>query len=837
MRLNNIIKIAFLGFSLSFVSVFTGALTSGTVVSTAQAAVVNNIDVRGNQRIDDEIVASYLTIKPGQSFNDFDIDDSVKALFATGLFGDVSIFRQGSTLVVDVEENGTVNKVFFEGNKRLKDDVLVNVARLRAQGIYSDEQAASDVERIKLAYARVGRQDADVSYEVLPLANNRVNVIYRVNEGDKTKISRIDFIGNNTFSARRLADVISTKETGLLGFLQTSDIYDESRLNSDEELLRRFYLNKGFADFQILSTQAVLDDVENEYVVTITMEEGARYTFGNVAIETSLNGVENIALDSLVETQTGDFYNAKDVEDTVVSITERVAEEGFAFVEVVPRGNRNFETNTIDVTYLVDEGARVFIEDIRIIGNDRTRDYVIRREFEISEGDAYNRVLVQKTRDRIQGLGFFESVNVSTRPGSEPDRIILFVNVVEQSTGDVSLTGGFSSNGGASGEFSFTERNFLGRGQFIRASYRGSDDETGYGFNFTEPYFLGSRVSAGIAINSTRSDDNDNRRFTVNTDSATVTFGLPLTENLSSSVFYTYSSNETEIGDALLDGTAIAPGTEIDPGPPPVEDPENVNITNGVQGDSSTELSAAFVDSVNATDGDFISSGVGYSLVYNTFDNQRTPREGVRAAFTQTYFGAGGDANYLRTEASLAAYHTLSEEQDIILFSRLRGGHIEVFGDDDNGANTGFRTLDNFQARQNYVRGFDSFGFGPRDPITDDALGGRTYWTATAEVLFPLPFVSRSLGLRGAFFADAGQISDVGDPAITSITNAATAGGLTLSPAQLEQLESDTVRASVGASLLWASPFGPLRLDYAFPINDEEFDDVEEFNFGVSSAF
>ena len=829
MRLNNIIKIAFLGFSLSFVSVFTGALTTGTVVSTAQAAVVNNIDVRGNQRIDDEIVASYLTIKPGQSFNDFDIDDSVKALFATGLFGDVSIFRQGSTLVVDVEENGTVNKVFFEGNKRLKDDVLVNVARLRAQGIYSDEQAASDVERIKLAYARVGRQDADVSYEVLPLANNRVNVIYRVNEGDKTKIARIDFIGNNTFSARRLADVITTKETGLLSFLQTSDIYDESRLNSDEELLRRFYLNKGFADFQILSTQAVLDDVENEYIVTITMEEGARYTFGNVAIETSLNGVENIALDSLVETQTGDFYNAKDVEDTVVSITERIAEEGFAFVEVVPRGNRNFETNTIDVTYLVDEGARVFIEDIRILGNDRTRDYVIRREFEISEGDAYNRVLVQKTRDRIRGLGFFESVNVSTRPGSEPDRIILFVNVVEQSTGDISLTGGFSSNGGASGEFSFTERNFLGRGQFIRASYRGSDDETGYGFNFTEPYFLGSRVSAGIGINSTRSDDNDNRRFTTNTDSATVTFGLPLTENLAASVFYTYSSNETVIGDVLLDTTDIAPNTPVSVDPP-VNDSASPNVTNGIQGDSANELSAAIVNSVDAINGDFVSSGVGYTLAYNTFDNQQTPREGVRAVLTQTYFGAGGDANYLRTEASVAAYQTLSEEQDIILFSRLRGGHIEVFGDDDN---TGFRTLDNFQARQNYVRGFDSFGFGPRDPITGDALGGRSFWTATAEVLFPLPFVSRSLGLRGAFFADAGQISDPGDPAkdaINSVNRALTAE-------QSAELGSNEIRASVGASLLWASPFGPLRLDYAFPINDQEFDDVEEFNFGVSSAF
>ena len=264
---------------------------------------------------------------------------------------------------------------------------------------------------------------------------------------------------------------------------------------------------------------------------------------------------------------------------------------------------------------------------------------------------------------------------MSTRPGSEPDRIILFVNVIEQSTGDISLTGGFSSNGGASGEFSFTERNFLGRGQFIRASFRGSDDENGYGFNFTEPYFLGSRVSAGISLNSTRSDDNDNRRFTVNTDSATVTFGLPLTENLASAVFYTYSTNETEIGSNLLDG-------------PPVLAP-STTLPDGIQGNRLGEISSAFVDSVNDTNGDFISSGIGYSLIYNTFDNQQTPREGVRAALTQTYFGVGGDAEYLRTEANVAAYQTLSEEQDIILFGRVRGGHIEVFGDDDN---TGFRT-------------------------------------------------------------------------------------------------------------------------------------------------
>ncbi|MEO0910632.1 MAG: POTRA domain-containing protein, partial [Pseudomonadota bacterium] len=272
---------------------------------------MSRIDVRGNQRIDDEVVASYLTIVPGQSFNNFDIDDSIKALFVTGLFSDVSIFPEGSTLVVEVDENATVNKVFFEGNKRLKDDALTGVVILKSQSIYSDEQAATDVDRINLAYSRVGRRDATVSFEVVPLANNRVNVIYRINEGEKTKIAQINFVGNDTFSGRRLADVISTKESGLLSFLSTNDIFDRNRLNADEELLRNFYFNRGFADFQIISTDAQLDEVENQYIITITMEEGPRYTFGNISVESTISGVSSEELLPLLETDTGEFYSAR----------------------------------------------------------------------------------------------------------------------------------------------------------------------------------------------------------------------------------------------------------------------------------------------------------------------------------------------------------------------------------------------------------------------------------------------------------------------------------------------------------------------------------------------
>jgi len=686
MVIKSSIKTVCLAFCLAVASIAFQGVAGVGFSSVAEAAVVNRIEVRGNQRIDDEVVASYLTIQPGQNFNNFDVDDSVKALFATGLFNDVSIFVQGSALIVDVDENSTVNRVFFEGNSRLKDDVLKTIVRLAPQSVYSDEQASTDVERIEIAYARVGRRDAKVSFEAVPLENNRINVIYRVDEGDKTKIARINFVGNNTFSDRRLADVISTKESTILSFLTTSDIFDQNRINSDEEALRRFYFNKGFADFQIISTDAVLNDVENEYEVTFAIEEGPRYTFGNILIDSTISGVDVDRLSGLLETETGEFYSAKDVEDTILAITERVSEEGFAFVEVVPRGNRNFEDNTIDVTYLVDEGARLFIEDIRIVGNDRTRDYVIRREFDLSEGDAFNQALINKTRNKIQGLGFFEAVNITTSPGSSPDKVIVVVSVIEQSTGDISLSGGFSSNGGASGQISLTERNFLGRGQFLRLSLQTSDDEESYGFNFTEPYFLGYRISAGLSFQATQSDETSERQYIIDSTNATVTFGLPITENLSSSVFYTYRGSDASANQVLLDTV--------------MDTPANNPVSNGTQGDAASELSSALVGGL----GDFTASGLGYSLVYNTLDSTTTPREGLRASVSQTFFGAGGDAEYFSTEANLVGYHTLSEEEDLVLFGRVRGGHIEVFGADNGTPQGGFRTIDNFQARSNRIR-------------------------------------------------------------------------------------------------------------------------------------
>jgi outer membrane protein insertion porin family len=786
---------------LSGAVVATGALVTSTEV---QAAVVNRIDVKGNVRMDAETVKSFLTITEGESFGPSDIDDSLKALYNTGLFADVSIYQSGSTLFVEVDENSIINQVYFEGNKRIKDDQLSPIIQSQQRGIYSPEMVASDVEQIRSAYARSGRSDATVSSEVIPLANDRVNIVFRVNEGGKTNIGSITFIGNSAFRASRLRDQMSTKATNLMSWLSNDDIYDPDRLSADEERLRRFYFNKGYADFQIISTSAVLDEVENEYNITISLDEGQRYTFGDVQIDSTLSGLDLDLLYNRIDTRPGDVYSAKDIEDSIINLTETVASQGYAFVDVVPRGSRNYDTGTVDVTYLIDQGARVYIERIVIVGNDRTREYVIRREFDVSEGDAFNQVYIQQAKRRLEGLGLFDRVDITTRSGSSPDRVVVVARVIEKASGDFSIGGGYSTDGGALGEIGFTERNFMGRGQLLRLQGSFGEQEESYRLSFTEPYFLGYRLSAGFDVGATSIDADDNRQYGSDRIFATVRFGIPLTENSAVRAFYTFNDSSTDISKSLLD-------------------PPNGN-RDGIQGNSTSEISAAFAPPFSPTD--WTESGFGYSFEVNTIDNRLLPREGLQFEITQTAFGAGGDASYLQTDLQAVSYATLLEDFDVVGMVRGRAGAKAPFDDD------GYRAIDNYFSGSNMVRGFQRNGFGPRDPGTGDALGGMYYWNATAEINYPAPFLPESVGLRGAFFADAGILWGVDDESRSAIRNA---NGFLSS--KRGNVDDEAIRASVGASLIWNSPFGPLRFDYAVPIQSESYDEEQQFNFGVSSQF
>lgn len=752
-------------------------------VSAAEAAVVNRVEVRGNQRVDADTVRNYIAIKPGKSFSNSDIDDAVKALFGSGLFSDVRINQVGSTLVVQVSEYQVVNNVLFQGNKKLKDAQLAGAIQLKPRGAFSQATLEADAAAIKEAYKRVGRDDVTVGTKIMDLGENRVNVVFEINEGGRTKIAAINFVGNNAYSDRRLADIISTKRSSILSFILRDDIYDEDRLRADEEALRRFYFNHGYADFQVVSAFGELDEATNQYTITITVDEGQRYTFGDVSVESSIPEIDGAQLQSLLETRKGNVYSAKQVEDSIIAITENVAGKGYAFAKVTPRGDRNFENRTINVVYTVDQGAKAYVERIEIRGNERTRDFVIRREFDVSEGDAFNQVLIQRAKKRLEALNFFERVDISTAPGSQPDQVVLVVDLVEKSTGEFSIGAGYSTGGdnaGPSVEGSITERNFLGRGQFIKFSAGGGKNSRDYSFSFTEPYFLGRRIAAGFDVyRQTRNYDHYNSDIT----GGTVRFGLPITNNISTQLAYNLSQEKYTLD----------------------------CVPTGPLGDCN--VSTAIINGVEQSP--WIKSSVSGTLVYNTIDDMKNPHNGIYANFMTEVAGLGGDAKFVKFTGRASYYQTLSEELDIVGLLSAGGGHIQGFGSDSN-----LRVFDYFKSNDRMIRGFAYNGIGPVDIDTDEHLGGATYFNASAEAQFPLPVVPESFGLKGAVFADA-----------------ATLYGNSLTGVDFGGSTSMEWRASVGVGLLWASPFGPLRIDYAMPVAKQDTDQTQEFNFGISTRF
>jgi outer membrane protein insertion porin family len=692
-----------------------------------------------------------------------------------------------------------VNQVVFVGNKKIKDADLANGVRLKPQSPFSNAILDGDIKRIKDAYQHIGRNDVTVTPQVIDLGQDRVNVVFHIAEGGRTKIAAINFIGNKAFSDRRLSDVISTKRSNFLSFVLRNDIYDADKLRTDEEALRRFYYNHGYADFRVVSSSAELNDATNEYTINITVDEGALYRFGDIAVESNIQNVDANSLKPLLKTRQGDIYSAKNVEDSIVALTDRMAGQGYAFAQVTPRGDRNFQNRTIAVTYAIDEGPHTYIQRIEIRGNTRTRDYVIRREFDISEGDAFNQVLIQKAKKRLEDLDYFSSVNITTAPGSEPDQVILIVDVVEKSTGQFSIGAGYStgetssSGKGISLQGSIAERNFLGRGQYIRISAGGGlDGSRDYALSFTEPYFLGRRISAGFDIyRSTRTYDRYDSQMT----GGTIRFGLPITDALSTQFAYNLVN---ESYDYARCGSA----------------------KDGTLGDC--KLSQVIRDAIAKSP--WLKSSVSGSIIYNTIDDLKNPANGLYANFTTEYAGIGGDANFVKFTARASYYKTISEQMDLVALISGGAGYIHEFGD-------GVRIFDLFESNDRIIRGFDFNGIGPYDSSTGDHLGGTTYFNATAELQFPLPAVPESFGLKGAVFADAATLygNNLSDPCTDGSGNKT--GGDCMAG------QGMAWRASAGVSLLWASPFGPLRLDYAIPFLKQKGDKVQNFNFGVSTQF
>jgi outer membrane protein insertion porin family len=763
-------------FALSASVVASGAGVSVLAsVSVAEAAVIRNVQVRGAERAGEEAVRSNLTIRPGVSFTNIDIDESVKRLYSTGYFSDVRISVSGSTLVVSVSENQLVNQVVFNGNRKIKDDKLQAAVQTQSLGPYSQELVDADIERIRQAYAAIGRSDIEVTTQVVPVGQGRVNLAFVINEGDRTKISSINFVGNQAYGDGRLQSVILTKESGPLSFLTRKDVYNQDKLRADEDALRQFYYNHGYPDFRIVSSEAVLDEGSNQYNITFTVEEGQRYNFGDIIVESTVDGVDSEALRGLVRTKTGSTYDAAEVQKSMEAISERVASAGYPFARVTPRGNRNFENQTVGVSYLVDQGERAYVERIEVRGNTRTRDYVIRREFDFSEGDAFNQQMVSRAKRRLEALGYFTTVNISTSQGSAADRVVVIVDVEDQPTGSFGIGAGYSAGGdGFVLEASVEEKNFLGRGQYIRvAAGGGLDDNRTYSLSFTEPYFLGYRLAAGFDIFKNQSSSGD--YYDYDEQGVTLRVTAPITEDLATTFRYTYKEVSYE-GD----------------------------------GDWEANLSAPYQDLVN--EGDFVQSSISQTLTYNTLDSSTLAREGIYATFTHEYAGLGGDSEFYKLSGRARYFHLLSDEADIIGSVAVGAGHVIGTGDDLN-------VFDQFTIGGRQIRGFENDGIGPRMP-NGDPLGGTTYFNASAEVTMPMPAFPEDFGLRAAFFADAGTLYG------NDVANSAGAEGTSMA-----------WRASVGAGIQWASPFGSIRFDYAIPVVKEDFDETQEFRFSMANQF
>jgi outer membrane protein insertion porin family len=811
----------------------------------------SSIVVQGNRRVDADTIRSYFKAAPGEHLDAAQVDTALKALYGTGLFQDVRISQAGGKLIVTVVEAPVINRLSFEGNHRIKDEQLTEEIQSKERGSLSRPTVQADTQRIIEIYQRNGRFDVKVVPKIIERPNNRVDLVFEINEGEKTGIKSIIFVGNKAYSAWRLKDVIKTSESNWLSFLQTTDVYDADRIEADRDLIRRFYLKHGYADVQVVSATGEYDPARKGFLVTFTIEEGALYHFGTVDIQSNVRAVDGASLRPVLLMGPGQIYNGEAIEKTVENMTIELAKRGYPFGTVRPRGDRNPTAHTVGVVFVVDEGVRAYIERINIRGNFRTRDYVIRREFDIGEGDPYNRALVDRAERRIKNLNYFKSVKITNEPGSAPDRVVINVDVEEQSTGDFSIMGGYSSADGWLAEVSVQERNLLGTGRFARASVTYGQYTRGIDLSYAEPYFLDTRTSMGVDLFAKETLANTYLSYGTESYGGTLKWGIPLREDFAVQLRYSAFEQKIELPSYLDDCNNINPDFASSfPTPAAVVAATaaggalwpGFGAASGAGGQTNCFQAgqASLPVRVELANGAYLTSSVGYGLSYNTLDNNKNPTNGVYFSFGQDFAGVGGDVAYMRSTADLRTYYEVVS--DLVGILHLQGGNM--VGLDGQGV----RMLDDFKMGPNLVRGFEPAGIGPRDITpgdSNDALGGTMYWGASLEFQYPFYFLPKDSNFRGAVFADAGSVwgykgetTNAATGEINGLITPTTPG----TPAFVCQCgmqfaDSAAVRASVGGSIIWDSPFGPLRFDFAYPILKEGYDRTQWFAFGGGAKF
>ncbi|MEH6546657.1 MAG: outer membrane protein assembly factor BamA [Sneathiella sp.] len=699
-------------FVLFAFTALTVTATTGSVTHAQSSSIISEIRIDGNQRIEDSTVKSYLLVTEGNPYDRARVDRSLKSLFNTGLFADVSIRQEGTVLIVDVVENPIINRLAFEGNRTLEDDVLSAEIQLRPRIVYTRARVQNDVQRLITVYRRSGRFAATVEPKVILLPENRVDLVFEITEGQQTGIKKIRFLGNKKFSDSKLLSQISTEETRWYNFLSDSDTYDPDRLTFDRELLRKYYLSKGYADFRVVSAIAELTPDRDGFFITFAVEEGSRYDFGAISVETEIKDIQPEALMEFVTTIEGDTYNADKIEGSVQNLNFELGKLGYAFVNVRPQVSRDRESLTIGLVYEIRKSPRVYVEKINITGNVRTLDYVIRREFELAEGDAFNTALLQKSRSRVRGLNFFEKAEISQEEGSAPDKTIINVDVQEKSTGELSVGAGFSTSESVSANMQIRERNLLGKGQDLRLGFSFGADSQQIDLGFTEPYFLNRDLSAGFDIFSTKRDLQDESGYDLERLGLILRTGFPIKEKIRGDVSYSLINEKLD------------------------------NLTS----DASTV--------VQKSEGEYLISSIGYNITISDLDDTLFPTTGSKWVFGNRLSGLGGDVHSLETTASYVRFFPVYEN-DVVFSTGAVGGYIVGLGED-------VLILQRFNAGGRNFRGFENRGIGPRDVASGDSLGGNAYIIGSAELRFPLG-LPQEYGILGRTFLDVGTLTGIDD--------------------------------------------------------------------------
>ncbi len=748
-----------------------------------QAIPLRQVLVEGNQRVEADTVLSYLTLQPGIPADERSINLSMQTLFATGLFSDVRIENRGEVVVVFVQENPIINRVLIEGNRATNDDNIREEIQAQPRAIFTRARVQADVQRIIEVYRRTGRFAAQVTPRIVELPQNRVDLIFEISEGPITGVRRINFIGNESFSDRKLRSELVTVESQWWRFFSTNDNYDPDRLEFDRELIRQYYQNRGYADFRVVSAVAELTPDQEDFYITFTLDEGDIYNFGAITVETELPDVDEETLASFLPVRTGQLFQGEQIENAVDTLNFAVGASGYAFVNIVPNITRNRAERTVDVNFEIEEGPRVYIERIDLVGNTRTLDHVIRRELELVEGDAFNRSLIDRSQGRVRRLGFFEEVEITEVQGSAPDRARLQVAVSEQATGELAFGAGFSSADSFLVDLSISERNLRGRGQFLRFRVALSSRREQVDIRFTEPRFLDRNLAAGIDLFTVRSNFITEASFETQSTGFSLRAGFPTTRSTNLGLQYTLRTDDVRIFAGA-----------------------NQSLLN--------------------QSGSRITSVLNYSLRWDRVDNPFLPTRGFRMEVSQSVAGIGGDVRFVSTDLSASVYRPLF--WNFVGSLSVNSGFIIGWGGDD------VRINDRYFRGGNSFRGFEIAGIGPRVVVRDaasgqllpgDALGGRVYAIGTAEMSFPLP-LPEQYGVRGSFFTDFGTLGLLDDNDIIDEV-----------PGQVFTADDLSLRVSAGLSIFWDSPFGPVRFDFAEALVNETYDRAEFFRFSTRTGF